>query len=188
MTIAPVHDLRAFFSAEVDRASVRCGLETSPAIRQYLASVLASRGIGAPRAGRSIVLWLDHALAQPLEAQRGELRALGEHALYTRGFFRAHIEAEDPVYVRIGALAYGRSGALAQGAHDRADADLMQELSIRFVSVSDMLTEVSVAASLGAVVRDLVTLHDAWRRAKSPTALEALTRAGCFPSPEAGDA
>jgi hypothetical protein len=188
MTVAPVHDLSAFFSAEVDRASARCGLDASPAVRSYLAGVLAARATATRAAPRSIVLWLDQALAQHGALQQAELRALGEHALCTRGFFRAYAAPEDAVYIRVGAFAFDRAGALAERRDNGADAALLRELSQRFVPVSDMLTEVAVASSLGSVVRDLVALHDAWRQARSPSALEALSRAGLSPCSEEGDA
>jgi hypothetical protein len=128
MTIAPVSDLHAYFTDEVSRACVRCALTTPPDVARYLGSILASRGRAAGP-DRSIVLWLDRAIAASAPEQRLELQSLGDHALYVRGFFRRE-PSDDAVYVRVGQFAYERAAVLARSERDPS-APVLDELSSR---------------------------------------------------------
>jgi hypothetical protein len=185
MTIAPVSDLHAYFTDEVSRACARCAVTARPDVARYLGALLASRGaITGP--DRSIVLWLDRAIAASAPEQRLELQSLGDHALYVRGFFRREA-SDDAVYVRVGQYAYERAAVLARSERDPC-APVLDELSSRFDALSNVLTEVAVASSLGAKTRDLVRLFDAWKQSRSPSALAAMTDAGVFPSSGEGDA
>jgi hypothetical protein len=182
MTIAPVVDLRSFFSSAVRQACARCSLSVDVDVERYLGALLADRAARVP-AELSIVLALNTALNEPRASRASALQSVGDHALYARGFLgvASHDEA---VYARCGAVAFSQA-ALCAGANTA----LLRSLASNFLTLSNVLTEVAVAQSLGAQTRDLVRLYDAWKRSKSPSALDAMTSAGVFPSDQdAGDA
>lgn len=185
MSIAPVQDLSSYFASAVEAAIQRCAIGRDSSIERHLAALLAARA-AAPGPRGSVVLELDRALASAPELRADALGAVGDHALYTRGFLGVPSH-EEPVYAHCGALAFEHASrcALADGAR----ATLFAMLSQRFIELSDVLAEVAVAQSLGARTRDLVRLYDAYKRSRSPSALEAMANEGVFPSShDGGDA
>jgi hypothetical protein len=175
MSIAPVDDLSSYFAAAVRHACERCAVERDPDVERYLGALLAGRAAAVESRG-SIVLDLERALSCAPELRAEALRRVGDHALYTRGFFGV-APSEDPVYLHCGTLAFTHTARLAP-----ARAPLFEALAQRFSALSNVLAEVAVAQSLGAKTRDLVRLYDAWKRSRSPSALDAMTDAGVFPS------
>lgn len=182
MTIAPVVDLRSFFSSAVRQACARCSLGTDSDVEGYLGSLLADRAARVP-SELSIVLALDNALDEHESVRVAALQSVGDHALYARGFLGVAPQ-DEAVYAHCGTVAFSRAALCPTN-----NAALFRSLATNFLALSDVLTEVAVAQSLGAQTRDLVRLYDAWKRSKSPSALDAMTRAGVFPSDrDAGDA
>lgn len=184
MSIAPVQDLSSYFAAAVDAACERCAIARDGSIERYLGALLATRAATVSARG-SVVLELDRALSLAPELRTGALRAVGDHALYTRGFLgvAAH---EEPVYAHCGSLAFAHVARAPSAEH--GDSSLFAALAERFIELSNVLAEVAVAQSLGARTRDLVRLYDAYKRSKSPSALEAMADEGIFPSSQDGDA
>lgn len=182
MTIAPVLDLRSYFASAVEHACARCTVDADPLVQSYLGDLLAERAARVP-SELSIVLALDNALAAT-RSERGEaLRSVGDHALYAHGFLGVASQDED-VYAHCGSVAFSQAALCTAG-----NSALLRSLADRFIALSNVLTEVAVAQSLGAKTRDLVRLYDAWKRSNSPSALDAMTSAGVFPSArDAGDA
>jgi hypothetical protein len=182
MTIAPVADLHSFFSSAVRQACARCSFGADRDIEGYLSALLVDRAARVP-SELSIVLALDSALEEHPSVRGAALQSVGDHALYAHGFLGVPPQ-DEAVYVHCGTVAFSHAAMYAT-----KNAALFRALATNFLVLSDVLTEVAVAQSLGAQTCDLVRLYDAWKRSKSPSALDAMTSAGLFPSDRnAGDA
>jgi hypothetical protein len=181
MPVTPVHDLRQFFATAIEQAVTRCGLSLDDAIRGHLTSVLLTCS-SRTAIGGSIVVELDHALTLAPELQLSSLVAVGDRALFLSGFVGR--QSDEAVLHRCGPFAYARAATLSR---DDTSA-LYQSMARRFTALTHVLTEVAVAQSLGAATRDLVRMYDAWKRSKSPSALDAMTREGVFPHDDEAEA
>lgn len=175
MPITPVSDLRSFFANAVDRAVERCRVALEPAECRHLATVLADGSNGRGQ-GDSIVVELERTLDLSQELQLAPLVALGDRALFLSGFVGR--ESDDAVCRRCGPFAYARASTITR---DDSTSALYAGMAQRFDVMTHVLAEVAVAQSLGAETRDLVRIYDAWKRSKSPSALDAMAREGVFP-------
>jgi hypothetical protein len=180
MSIAAVSDLRSFFSSAVRDACGRCALSVDDRTADYLGALLSEQARSSERG--SVVVALERALSLDPSLQRTALRSVGDSSLYRSGFLQ---HPEHAVFRRCGVFAYDRASKLSC---EQDEAALMRALSARFDELSSVLTEVAIAQSLGAATRDLVRLFDAYRRSRSPSALEAMAREGVFPAADDGEA
>jgi len=183
--IQPVSGLFGFFQQAIMRVCEKRKSGTSVPAVDYLAQLL----VRATPLHRSLVLTLDEALACGSDAQFDALRGVGDAALYAVGFFPGHLEREGVdagLYVRVGSFAYERATRVARGEQCERAA-VLDELRENFGTYADLLGEIAESAALGAVTRDLVRLYDRWKVLGSERALEAMARAGVFPSRGGGD-
>ncbi len=204
MTITVVQNLQSFFTDAIDQALQRCKVSASSDTTAYIGQLLVDRANPSSRMFRtglvphsSLVMAYDHARCVPIGDRATALKLVGDHALCAAGFLEA--TEHRAVTERLGMLAYANAVTLVdsnestvlmpdhpmapQGVRNALDA-----LSIHFVQYALVVSELAVATSLGETTRDLVLLYDRWQKSKAPSALEAITQSGVFPSDSGGDA
>lgn len=194
MTITVVQNLQSFFTAAIDRAMQRCKVHSSPHATAYLEQVLSQRTQGTHA---SVVLAFNEARSTPLPERASALRLVGDQALCTTGLLQ---DANHRLVLeRVGPLAYREAVSLIDTAQSRVPTvgnqiepqsvrEALYEMSVNFVQYVLVVSELAVAATLGETTRDMVLLYEQWQRSKAPSALEAMTANGVFPSTEGGDA
>lgn len=182
MPITPVSDLNSYFADAIDQAVSRCRVSLEPAQCKHLATVLVA-GSSRMGVGESIVVELERALDLSQELQLAPLVAVADRALFLTGFVGR--EGDDAVCRRCGPFAYARAATIMD---DDSTSALYRSMADRFDVMTHVLAEVAVAQTLGAETRDLVRIYDAWKRSKSPSALDAMAREGVFPHEGDGEA
>lgn len=190
MVIEPVSSLFMYFRSALGAAGARRKVSAEPETTDYLANLLVAFATGESNAilDRSIVLTLDEALSAGPGEQLAGLQAVGDGALYLLSFFPDHIasaQLDSALYVHVGTFAYGRAAEIVR-ATGEGEPYVLLELNARFPEFVDMLAEVAESSALGAVTKDLVKLFDRWKTTGSPRALEAMARAGAFPTIKGG--
>lgn len=111
------------------------------------------------------------------------LKRLGDFSLFITGFFpqSLHRQLVDiGYYVQMGENAYGCLSAML--ARRSALAEIFSELSGRFVSYMDILSEVSEKASVRRDT-DLLRLYELWIKTGSRRAADVLAAEGIQPVP-----
>ena len=117
-------------------------------------------------------------------AQRDGLRRVGDQSLFISGFFsdslnRSLIDVD--YYIQLGELAYR---SLAQGG-DHTLGDVFDELSDKFTTFVDVLTEISERTSLCSN-SDVLRLYEKWLRTGSRRSADLLTVRGIVPNQSIG--
>jgi hypothetical protein len=194
-TAAPDIDLRGdldgFFGELVALAVDERGVNPTDAARAYVTGLLADYARPGALSCDTFDRPLTLLLAEALESEGGErferLRALGDGALYVRGFFWEHLETRGVAlrYVSsVGARAYeGARHMLHRAGRASSATDVFGELAERFDAFVELLGAVAdrlVArgvASNGGVLR----LYERWLRTGSSALGEALAAQGLVP-------
>ena len=172
-----------FFKEQVEGAMARQNLRTSEWTEYYVVRLLAGY-VAAGREdtafdGQPLGVRLAYALQAEGAAQREGLRSVGDASLFVAGFFSDSLHrrlVDSDYYIALGANAYGR---LAGDDHD-AFADVFGEMADKFVSLVDVLAEISDRASLSSN-RELLRLYDRWLRTGSRRDETLLAERGLVP-------
>ena len=171
-------NLQEFFFEAIAQAMLAQGVELSKLSAHYLTRLLASRGERiAPSVETLAELHLHAAQAPKQEAIR-LYRNLGDHALYTGGFFPQSLESKAvglDYYRSMGGAAYGQVANLT-GARDPL-SQMFAELAKRFQDCLLLLSDVSNAAR-AASTGDLMALYEEWLRTRSRHAERRLAELG----------
>ncbi len=199
-------DVRGFFSELVVAATEDRGIQSNDATTAYVAALLADYAhpdaLTQTALERPFTLLLAEALESVGHERFERLRAVGDGALYLRGFFSEHLETRGVAlkYVSsVGARAYDSAAAMLRrvhaGAHVGAVADgaaapdVFGELSERFDafvallgSVADRLVANGNATSPGGVLK----LYERWLRTGSSDIASALGAHGLVPQRGSG--
>jgi hypothetical protein len=182
-----------YFKAQVEAACDRQGVQALPLTSYYVVNLLTEfTDLARSRAGRALRANqpLAMALAQALQAdaveQRHGLRQVGDLSLFLSGFFSDSLRrslVDVDYYVSLGGYAYASLG------RDTGDplAEAFEELSEKFVSFVDVLSEVSERSAL-ATPGDLMRLYERWARTGSRLAGALLVERGLLPNPAARQA
>ncbi len=182
MSIETFADLRGWFRERLEGALGQRGVAAGDATRAYLVDLLARVGLGQENDALSRPLALQLAEARAAErAERFRLyRALGDDALYLRGFCAEHLDHRGITtdYVAtLGETAYDQAGELALGSA----GEVYRELARKFEPFADALDDVREGTAL-RTPRDIVRLYEKWTRTRSPKIAERLTAEGVFPA------
>ncbi len=183
-------DLDGFFGELMEQALEERRVNPTDAVRVYLTALLvdyARPGSNLDAFDRPFTLLLAEA-ADSAGGERFErFRALGDGALYVRGFFWEHLETRGVAlrYVSsVGARAYdGARHVLARAGEASPATDVFGELAERFDAFVELFGAVADcllargAASNGGMVK----LYERWLRTGSSALGEALAQRGLVP-------
>ncbi len=184
-------DLEGFFGELVLRAVEERGVNPTDATRAYLTSLLIDYArpgaLSRDTLERPFTLLLAEAMGSAGEERFERFRALGDGALYVRGFFWEHLENRGVAlrYVSsVGARAYdGARHMLCRAGNASPATDVFGELAERF----DVFVELLAAVADHLVARgamsngDIVKLYERWLRTGSTALGEALAARGLVP-------
>lgn len=182
MSIETFADLRGWFRERLEAALGQRGVGAGEATRAYLVDLLARVGLG--QENDALVRPLAIQLAEARSAERPDrlrlYRALGDDALYLRGFCAEHLDHRgitSEYVATLGETAYDQAGGLARGEA----CGVYRELSHKFEPFADALDEVREGTAL-RTPRDIVRLYDKWNKTHSPKIAERLSAEGVFPT------
>ncbi len=173
-----------YFKALVEGAIRNQRLDTPDEVGFYLSSLLECF-IEAERLyeGALALKYLKAIEGKDL-ASRAQLRELGDMSLFVSGFFPESLKrriAGIRYYTAMGAVAYGRLAAIYGAKPTTANfAGIFGELSERFTSYVNVLSEVSESTSLGRA-SDILALYERWLATRSQSALAMLRELGIEP-------
>jgi hypothetical protein len=191
-------DVRGFFADLVTHATEDKGIESTQATTAYVAALLADFAHPGAFSKTSLERPFTLLLAEALETAGHErferLRAIGDGALYLRGFFREHLETRGvalPYVSAVGARAYDGVAAMlrvnvgvAAAGTEPTVPDVFGELAARFdafvellESVADRLVAQGSAGSPGGVLK----LYERWMKTGSSDIAAALGAHGLVP-------
>jgi hypothetical protein len=188
-------DVRGFFAELVTSATEERGLESNQATTAYVTALLADFAHPGAFSKTSLERPFTLLLAEAMEAAGHErferLRAIGDGALYLRGFFREHLETRGvalPYVSAVGARAYDGAATMLRVATTvtagSAVPDVLGELAARFdafvellESVSDRLVAQGAAGSPGGVLK----LYERWMKTGSSDIAAVLGAHGLVP-------
>jgi hypothetical protein len=173
-----------FFKEQVEAACDRQHLRPQPLTSYYVVSLLAEfvhlDGASTPDP-RSAALGLKllRAINSGGSSQRLGLKQVGDASLFISGFFsdslrRGHLDVD--YYVSLGGYAY-RSLV----SSDDTLSPIFEELSEKFVSFVDVLSDVSARTSLTNDA-DLLRLYENWLRTGSRRNSDLLVENGIVPN------
>lgn len=178
-----------FFREQLEKALEHQRVATSTFTEFYLVNLLAGCVAGdplpAPEPGYD-EMPLAVLLARALQASRRErtrlLRALGDSALFTSGFFADSLQGR-PVnlgyYRDLGGQAYLR---LARDEGLEWSGSVFSELAARFGQFADVLSEVAESSRLVGD-RSILALYERWAQTGSRRAAALLAQRGITPLP-----
>lgn len=182
MSIETFADLRGWFRERLEAALGQRGIGAGEGTRAYLVDLLARVGVGGENDALKRPLALQ--LAEARNAERAErfrlYRALGDDALFLRGFCADHLDHRGITteYVAtLGETAYGQAGDLALGSA----SDVYRELARKFEPFAEALDDVREGTALRTPT-DIVRLYDKWTKTRSPRIAERLSAEGVFPT------
>jgi len=191
-------DVRGFFSELVVAATEDHGIASNDATTAYVAALLADFAHPDGRCLTALERPFTLLLAEAMESVGHErferLRAVGDGALYLRGFFSEHLETRGVAlkYVSaVGARAYDGAATMLRRAHasEAGAPDVFGELSSRFdafvtllSSVADRLVAQGTAGSPGGVLK----LYERWLKTGSNDLAQALGAHGLMPQRGSG--
>jgi hypothetical protein len=193
-------DVRGFFAELVTHATEDRGLASNEATTAYVAALLADyahpEAFSRTSLERPFTLLLAEAMETAGHERFERLRAIGDGALYLRGFFREHLETRGvalPYVSAVGARAYDGVATMLRvnvgvrattGTADSAVPDVFGELAARFdafvellESVSDRLVAQGSTGSPGGVLK----LYERWMKTGSTDIAAALGEHGLVP-------
>jgi hypothetical protein len=189
--IALSSDLEGFFGGLVDHAAAERGVMPTDAARAYLTALLADfakpNALGRNAFERPFTLLFAEALESPGGQRFERLRAVGDGALYVRGFFWEHLETRGVAlrYVSsVGARAYdGARHMLCRTGEASSATDVLGELAERFDAFVELLGAVAdrLVARGATSNGGLVKLYERWLRTGSTALGEALAAQGVVP-------
>lgn len=185
-------DVHGFFAELVREATRDRHVEATNAATSYLSALLADYAkpgvLSRDTLERPFTLLLAEALESAGQERFERLRAVGDGALYVRGFFSEHLETRGVQlkYVSaVGARAYdGAASMLRRAGGSKGAPDLFGELAERFEafvallrSVASRILAQSGLASDGGVLK----LYERWMRTGESEIAQALGAHGLLP-------
>lgn len=182
MGIETFADLRGWFRERLESALGQRGVGAAEGTRAYLVDLLARVGLGQENEalGRPLAIQLAEARSAGPSERFRLYRALGDDALYLRGFCSDHLDHRGITteYVAtLGETAYGQAGDLALGSA----GGVYRELAQKFEPFAEAFDDVREGTAMRTPT-DIVRLYDKWTRTHSPKIAERLTAEGVFPS------
>jgi hypothetical protein len=189
--ISKAENLFDFFHHQVDEAVNHRRAQVSEEGVYYLTHLLVEKGKAAEGPRSTLVELRMKAAQQPGAQALNTWRELGDEALYTSGFFQAHLERRAlslEYYAEMGASAYAHAANLLRSASGRSAGrgieQTFAELAQTFEACIGVLREVkeSVRASTddtsdAAVLR----LYQEWLATGSRASAERLRQLGVVP-------
>jgi hypothetical protein len=140
----------------------------------------SSRATDATSQDQPLAFRLGQALESGGHRQRQLLREVGDASLFLSGFFPDRLRrslVDVDYYAALGGYAYG---SLAQ-REDEALAPVFSELSSRFLTFVDVLSEVSERSAMSTPT-DLLRLYERWLRTGSRHCGQLLVEQGVVPN------
>lgn len=174
-----------FFKEQVEAACDRQQLHPQPLTSYYVVSLLAefihSGKASAPDIGSSepLAIRLLRAMNSGGTSQRLGLKQVGDVSLFVSGFFSDSLRrslVDVDYYVSLGCHAYR-----SLGSSDDTLSPIFAELSEKFVSFVDVLSDVSARTSLTNDA-DLLRLYEKWMRTGSRRNGDLLVENGIVPN------
>ena len=175
-----------FFKEQVEAACERQKVFPQPLTSYYVVSLLAdfthlerSAAAEAMTSNEALGIRFVRALQRGGSDRRVVLKQVGDLSLFISGFFSDSLRrtlVDLDYYVSLGGSAYG-----SLGATDDALSPIFAELSDKFVSFVDVLSEVSERTSLTSH-SDLLRLYEKWLRTGSRRNGNLLAEQGIVPN------
>ena len=175
-----------FFKEQVEAACERQKVFPQPLTSYYVVSLLAdfthlerSAAAEAMTSNEALGIRFVRALQRGGSDRRVVLKQVGDLSLFISGFFSDSLRrtlVDLDYYVSLGGSAYG-----SLGATDDALSPIFAELSDKFVSFVDVLSEVSERTSLTSHT-DLLRLYEKWLRTGSRRNGNLLAEQGIVPN------
>ncbi len=181
-------DLTQFFLEIVESVRQRRSYITTGAAATYIAGLLADHAYHEHEVAdddKPLTLQLANALTLVGMERFERLRRVGDHVLYTTGFFGEHLESRGIAqnYVEeLGARAYATAGRML--VLDRKEQNtLFVELSERFHMFVNWVHEVAELLRVGAARTEsaLIALYERWLLSGSDALAAALALHGLVP-------
>jgi hypothetical protein len=187
MGIETFSDLRGWFREQLDGALRKRGTEAGEGTRAYLVDLLSRVGLGqSPEALKTpLAIQLAEARSSVSPPDRlRRFRALGDDALYLRGFCADHLDHRGITteYVAtLGEAAYDQAGDLAWSRSELGSSGVYRELSRRFEALADAIDDVRESTAMRTPT-EVLRLYEKWNRTHSPKIAERLSAEGLFPA------
>jgi hypothetical protein len=181
-------DLTQFFFEVVESVRQRRAYVTTTSAATYIAGLLADHAHNqkvTASDNEPLTLQLANALATVGMERFERLRRVGDHVLYTTGFFAEHLESRgiaQTYFEELGARAYATAGRML--IMDRREQNsLFVELSERFHMFVDWVHEVAEFLRISAARTEhaLVDLYERWLTSGSEALAAALAERGLVP-------
>ena len=181
-------DLTQFFLEIMESVRQRRAYVTTGTAATYIAGLLADHAYHEREMAdddKPLTLQLANALTLVGMERFERLRRVGDHVLYTTGFFAEHLESRGIAqnYVEeLGARAYATAGRML--VLDRREQNtLFVELSERFHMFVNWVHEVAELLRVGAARTEsaLVALYERWLSSGSDALAAALALHGLVP-------
>ena len=173
-----------FFKEQVEAACARRHIHPQPLTSYYVVSLLSQcvqmHGAGdAMASDEPLGVKLLRALRTGGSVQRLGLKQVGDASLFISGFFSDSLRrslVDVDYYVSLGGYAYR-----SLGTTDDSLSPIFAELSEKFVSFVDVLSDVSARTSLTNDA-DLLRLYEKWVRTGSKRNGDLLAERGLVPN------
>jgi hypothetical protein len=175
-----------FFKEQVEAACDRQHLRPQPLTCYYVVSLLAefvrfgnTSATSAMSSAEPLALQLLRAINSGGSSQRLGLKQVGDASLFISGFFSDSLRrslVDVDYYVSLGGYAYR-----SLGHSDDTLSPIFEELSEKFVSFVDVLSDVSARTSLTNDA-DLLRLYEKWVRTGSRRNGDLLVEKGIVPN------
>lgn len=181
-------DLTQFFLEAVESVRERRAYMATDPATSYIAGLLADHAYNDQVMAddeKPLTLQLANALTMAGMERFERLRRVGDHVLYTTGFFAEHLESRGIAqgYIEeLGARAYATAGRMLILDREQHNG-LFVELSERFHMFVNWVHEVAELLRVGAArtERALVELYERWLANGSEALAAALAQRGLVP-------
>jgi hypothetical protein len=187
-SIVATGSITGFFDEVVEDAIRARGVEATEEATRYLVGLLTDYakpdGLAGATLERPLAFLLDEAMHTLDLGERFErLRTLGDGVLYSSGFFGDHFErrgVDQRYLVGIGVTAYRNAGSLIRAGSEEPKLDVFAELSEKFVSFVEVITEVADATVAMGVAssQSVMKLYERWLKTRSDRLAHALSSHG----------
>jgi hypothetical protein len=182
-TETAVEYFKELVDAALQHQHVDAGELTSHYVVNLLADFVRPAASDPARPDEPLALRLARARARVGEAQRAELRAVGDTSLFLTGFFSDSFNrraVDIDYYIALGGYAYGSLGRSALHF-----SEVFAELATKFVAFVDVLSEVSERTAVASNA-DLLRLYERWLRTRSQRDGDRLVGRGIVPNASIG--
>ena len=184
-------NLLEFFREKIRGAFENQRIQAPEGVEYYLVNLLkdylkAEELYTATSGGfqqKPLAILLGEALQADSSTRIRILKRIGDHSLFTAGFFPASFQnqmVDVDYYVQMGGSAYGNLSQLLN--RQPAFEEIFTELASRFVAYVDILSEVSEKSSMLSD-SDLLRIYEAWLKTGSERAKQKLSAEGILPIP-----